>query len=418
MRRVLVVLLSLIACLVFHSPAATAAGSRAALELGESRPVETTLGNPSIPAARDVWVEMIRGAKQTLDLEHFYLSHKRGESLQPVLDAIGRAAARGVKVRLLLDAAMYATYPMPADSLAKLPNVTLRIVDYRRLAGGVQHAKFMIVDGRDAWAGSQNLDWRAMTQIHELGLRATDPVLAAAASAVFESDWGGADTTRAFAPAAFAAPAWPRRVVQAKGDTADVWFGASPRATTPAGIPWDRDLIVQRIATAQRAVSVQVMQYGVRNRGGAGDSTLHRALLDAAARGVKVRLLAADWTLGGANEGALRDLAAHANVEVRISRVPDWSGGYIPFGRVEHCKYMVVDDEWLWVGTSNWEPSYFLNTRNVGFTVRNAKLAAQGRVIFETSWAAPTTAVWLPDTKLPPRVHGMEAPAGMKMYGE
>lgn len=114
--------------------AASIAGAQA-LRLGESRPLETSLGDPAIPAARDVWVEMIRGAKRTLDLEHFYLSHRPGEALQPVLDEIGRAAARGVRVRLLLDASMYRTYPMPADSLARLANVQFRRVDYRRLAG-------------------------------------------------------------------------------------------------------------------------------------------------------------------------------------------------------------------------------------------------------------------------------------------
>lgn len=414
MRRIAFLLPLLAAAALAAAPAACAPPP---LRLGESRPLETALGDPSVPMARDVWVEMIRGAKRTLDLEHFYLSHRPGESLQPVLDEIGRAAARGVQVRLLLDAGFYRTYPMPADSLDALPNVTLRRVDYRRLAGGVQHAKFMIADGGDAWLGSQNLDWRAMTQIHELGLRATDPVLAAAVQAVFESDWGGADTTVAFAPAAFAAPAWPRRVVQAKGDTADVWLGASPRATTPAAIPWDRELILQGLAAAKRAVTVQVMQYGVSGRGG-GDSTIHRALIAAGARGVKVRLIAADWSLGGRNEDALRDLAGHANIEVKISRVPEWSGGYIPFARVEHCKYMTVDDEWLWVGTSNWEPSYFLNTRGLAFLVRNASLAKQARGIFETSWNAPTAAAWKADSKLPERVHGMDAPAGVKVYGE
>ena len=414
MRRIALLLPLLAAATLAAAPGACAPPP---LMLGESRPAEAQLGDPKIPAARDVWVEMIRGAKRTLDLEHFYLSHRRGESLQPVLDEVGRAAARGVKVRLLLDAGFYRTYPMPADSLDALPNVELRRVDYRRLAGGVQHAKFMIVDGRDAWLGSQNMDWRAMTQIHELGMRATDETLAAAVSAVFESDWGGADTTVAFRPAEYAAPAWPRRVVQAKGDTAEVWFGASPRATTPAGIPWDRELILQGLASAKREVTVQVMNYGVGGRGGS-DSTIHRALIAAGARGVKVRLIAADWSLGGRNEEALRDLAAHRNVEVKISRVPDWSGGYIPFARVEHCKYMTVDGEWLWVGTSNWEPGYFLNTRGLAFLVRNAQLAKQARGIFETSWNAPTAAVWKPDTKLPERVHGMEAPAGVKVYGE
>ena len=398
------------------SSLAHAAVAPPAIELGESRPLETALGNPAIAAAPGVWLEFIRGAGHTLDLEEFYFSHRPGESLQPIVDEIGRAAARGVRVRLLLDAGMSRTYPQPADSLEKLPNVQVRRVDYRRLAGGIQHSKFMIADAREGWLGSQNLDWRAMTHIHELGARIRDARIAGAMEAVFEADWAGADTSRAFVAGPAVSVAWPVRVSQAAGHDVDAWLGACPRATTPAGIPWDRDLVVQRIEGAKRTLVAQVLQYGVRMRGGA-DSTLHRALVAAAARGVEVRLIVSDWALGGGNEAALRDLAAHG-VHVRISRVPQWSGGYIPFARVEHCKYMVVDGEWLWVGTSNWEPSYFLDTRNLGLTVHDPELAGEAARSFTASWNAPTAADYGPDTHLPPREHGEKAPAGATVYGE
>ena len=117
------------------------------------------------------------------------------------------------------------------------------------------------------------------------------------------------------------------------------------------------------------------------------------------------------------SEAALRDLAAHAHVRVRCSRVPEWSGGYIPFGRVEHCKYMVADDMG-WVGTSNWEPSYFLTTRNVGLTMRDHAFAESLRRIFRNDWNATSAVDFRVDTRIPPRVHGMTAPAGMKVYGE
>lgn len=418
MRRI-ALFVSYLTLVTLHTFMAGPAAAAGPLQLGESRPLETKLGDPAVWTASEIWLDMIKKSRSTLDLEHFYLSHRPGESLQPVLDEIGKAAKRGVKVRLLLDASMYKTYPMPADSLGKLPNVQFRKVDYRRLAGsGVQHAKFMIADGQQVWVGSQNLDWRSLTQIHELGLRAQDKLLAAAATAVFDADWRGADTTVAFDKGVHYSEIRPRRIVQGVLDSADVWLGASPPSTTPAGIAWDLDLILARINGAKRELTVQVMQYGIRNRGGADDSTLHNALLNAAARGVKVRVLVSDWMLGGGNEPAIRDLAAHSNVEVRITRVPDWSGGYIPFARVEHCKFMTADEEWLWIGTSNWEPSYFNSSRNLGFVVHHEGLAQQAKRIFEKSWTATTTAAWLPDTKLPPRVHGMEAPAGMKMYGE
>jgi len=99
-----------------------------------------------------------------------------------------------------------------------------------------------------------------------------------------------------------------------------------------------------------------------------------------------------------------------------VLSVPDFSGGYLPFGRVDHCKYMVADDDWLWVGTSNWEPSYFLNTRNLGLTVHDPVLAKQAREIFTSSWNAPGAKPYGPDTQLPARVHGEQAPAGAKVY--
>lgn len=400
-----------------HKPASPVSLSPPAISLGESRPLETPLGNKGIADVSAVWIGMIRSARRSLDLEHFYFSHRRGEALQPVLDEIGRAAIRGVHVRLLLDANMSRTYPQPADSFATIPNVELRRVDYKKLAGGVQHAKFMIVDGREGWLGSQNLDWRSLRQIHELGARVRDERVAGAMEAVFEADWQGADTTRAFAAGTFAGTTWPVRLQESGRDSATVWLGASPQKTTPAGIPWDRDLLVQRLHEAKHEIVAQTLQFGVASYG-IVDSSLYNALVAAARRGVKVKFIVSDWTLGGKNEATLRSLAAVPNIEVKISRLPEWSGGYIPFARVEHCKYMVADSTWLWVGTSNWEPSYFANTRNLGLTILSRRLAGQARAVFTASWTAPSALAFGPDTKIAPREHGEKAPAGAKVYGE
>jgi phosphatidylserine/phosphatidylglycerophosphate/cardiolipin synthase-like enzyme len=396
------------------APAAPAAPPP--IQLGESRPLETALGDTTLPTAQAVWIEMIRGAKAQLDLEHFYLSRKVGEALDPVLDEIGRAAARGVRVRLLLDRGMYRTYPQPADSLAKLANVSLRLVDYRRLAGGVQHAKFMIVDDRDAWLGSQNLDWRALSQIHELGARVRLEPAARAIADVFETDWQASDTTKAPTPVDRKLARWPLAFTQ-DGVAGRLWVSASPAKLVPPSIPWDRDVVVERVNAAKRELVAQVLSYGVGGRG-RPDSTLHRALLAAAGRGVKVKLIVSDWVVGGGGEADLRALAATPNIEVRISQVPEWSRGYIPFARVEHCKYMVVDGEWLWLGTSNWDPSYFLSSRNLAITVQHVPLANRVRAIFETSWTAPSATPLAEGKPLAKRVHGEEPPPGATFYGE
>jgi phosphatidylserine/phosphatidylglycerophosphate/cardiolipin synthase-like enzyme len=404
------------ALLVSSSGAMGASRSAPPLLLVESRPLETSLGDPALPPTASEWLDMIHAAHATLDLEEYYLSERPGEALSPVLQAIGAAAGRGVRVRLLLDARMHRTYPQPADSLARIPNVSVRVVDYQRLAGGIQHAKFMIADGADAFVGSQNLDWRSLSHIHELGLRVRLAPVAAALEDVFETDWNATDTTRTSAPVDRARVTWPVRFEQG-GEVGEVWLGASPRATTPASIPWDRDVLLRRIAEAKREIVVQTLDYGVAGFG-ARDSSLHQALIGAARRGVKVRLLISDWELGSPGEADLQSLTSVPNVEVRISRVPDWSGGYIPFARVEHCKYAVTDSTWLWLGTSNWEPSYFLTTRNVGLTVRHGELARAARRVFEQDWKSPTAVTFGPQAHLTPRSHGQKPPEGAKVYGE
>lgn len=405
--------LPVLALLIVFTVAAAPAPSP--VRLASTRPIGTALGDTTVPSAAATWVTMIREARERVDLSHFYLSRKSGEALDPVLDELGRAAARGVRVRLLLDAGMHRTYPQPADSLARVPGIAVRLVDYRRLTGGVQHAKYMVVDGRDAWIGSQNLDWRALSHIHELGARLALPEVARAFGDVFERDWVAADTTAA-APAEVRPVRWPVRFEQ-DGERGEAWVGASPVRTNPRSVLWDRDLLLERIHRAEREVCAMMLSYATSGYG-LTDSTLHRTLIAAAERGVRVRLIVSDWAIGGRGERDLRALAAVPGIEVRISSVPEWSGGYIPFARVEHCKTMVVDGTWTWIGTSNWDPSYFMNSRNLGVTLRHVPTAQRVRAIFERSWTAPSAIALGEGVTIPKRVHGETPPPGVPFYGE
>ena len=413
-RRTAALLLSLASALLVL--AAAPRPEAPPIQLGESRPLETALGDPSLPTAADTWVDMLRSARKSVDMEEFYLSRKPGESLDPVLLEMGRAAARGVKIRLLLDAGMHRTYPQPADSLGTLANVSVRTIDYHRIAGGVQHSKFFIVDDREAWLGSQNLDWRALTHIHELGARVRLEPVARTFADVFETDWTAADSTSQAKPVDRKPGTWPIAFVQ-DGEKGELWPSASPKPQSPPSLPWDRDVLVARLNAARHEIVAQALSYGVGGRGNA-DSTLHQALIAAAGRGVKVKLIFSDWEIGGRGEADLRALAATPGIEVKVSQVPEWSHGYIPFARVEHCKYMVADSTWLWLGTSNWEPSYFLATRNLAITVHHSKLARTARGIFEASWNAPTAAALTPGATLAKRVHSETPPPGATLYGE
>lgn len=394
------------------------------VQLVESRPVESALGDPSLPAALDTWLDLIRGARTSLDIEQFYLSTWPGEPMEDVVRALGAAARRGVRVRIVLDARMHATYPRTADSLARLPGFEVRLVDFRRIAGGVQHAKFFLVDGEATFLGSQNFDWRALKHIHELGVVVRDRRVTADFARVFELDWAMAtplgqapDTTRvAFAPQGpHPTGTLPYRIVQAPGDTLLLWPSWSPRGFVPDTTLWDRDRLVQLLDGARHEIVVQFLSYGLGERR-LHDETLDQALRRAAARGARVRIIASDWQ-GGAGLAALQQLARVPGIEVKLSTVPEWSGGYVPFARVEHCKYVVADTLTTWVGTSNWSPDYFHASRNIAVTMRDRPLARRARAIFETSWRDRGAAPLAPDSTYAPKPHGEEPPPGRVKYG-
>jgi len=256
------------------------------IELVETRPVESTLGNPDLRQAHDVWLEMIRGAKKSLDFEEFYCSTWPNEPLEDVLAAIGDAAKRGVRVRLILDANMHKTYPLPGDSLGKLANIQVRILDMKPHGGGVQHAKFFIVDDEQIYLGSQNMDWRSLKHIHELGVRIRNADVVSVFRPVFDLDWATAGGEPA--PTVVATHALPIPLPTWEGETVRVMPSYSPHGFIPDSTLWDEPAIVRLLDSAKHDVMVQVLTYGIGDRNGR-DSTLDQALRRAAGRGVRVR---------------------------------------------------------------------------------------------------------------------------------
>lgn len=416
---------TLLAVLLASRPAVAATAPP--VQLVETVPVETKLGNPALPATAAVWVEMIGGARKSLDLEEMYFGTWPGEPMGPVIDALGAAAKRGVRVRLILASSMYKTYPQPADSMATVPNVEVRLLDMKQVSGGgIQHSKYFVVDREQVFEGSQNFDWRSLEHIHEMGVRVSHPQVADLFERVFESDWQVATPLGAVAgssapatePASAAAlPSLPIRIVQAPGDTVAVWPSFNPKGHLPDPSLWDQDAVVRLIDSARREIAIQVYTYGSGRRS-ERDTTLDLALRRAAARGVRVRIVVSDWQPDNDRITDLQRLSEVPNVETRMTTVPDWSGGYIPYARVDHSKYMVVDSLWTWVATSNWEPDYFHTSRNTALTLRNRPIALQAHRSFDASWGSSTTRVVRAGETYAKKVHGETPPPGKTAYGK
>lgn len=356
------------------------------LELVESAPVETTLDHADLANADAVWLEMIAGATTSIDLAHFYASNRPGSRLEPVIAALEAAGARGVAVRFLAEEKFYETYPETLERLGKMRGVQVRRWDVAATFGGVLHAKYFVVDGRELFVGSQNFDWRSLEHIVELGLRIEAPQTARAFAGVFECDWrlaGGASVADALATLKALPPP-----VDEVGD-ARVEARFSPLAGVPGEAWWDLPELVERIDGAQRTLRLQLLTYKMIGRDKQYFAELENALRRAAARGVKVQLLAADWGKRKGTVEGLQSLEPLDNFEVRFVTIPAHSSGHIPFGRVLHAKTLVADGGRLWLGTSNWERDYFEQSRNASVFVDGGALPARVAQLFDELWSSP-----------------------------
>lgn len=148
-----------------------------------------------------------------------------------------------------------------------------------------------------------------------------------------------------------------------------------------------------RIALARRATCSLDLQYYVLSSDETGRGLL-RELRDAAARGVRVRLLVDDLHAAG-DDGLLVGLAAHPNVQVRLfNPLPVRSGplgmrlmlSLHQFARINqrmHNKLFIADNTFAVSGGRNVADEYFMNNPEANFV--DLDVLASGPVVRELS---------------------------------
>jgi phosphatidylserine/phosphatidylglycerophosphate/cardiolipin synthase-like enzyme len=356
------------------------------IEVVQSVPKETNLQVAGLPLTQDVWLKMINGAKETIDLEEFYVTSQPGEALAPILDAIRAAAGRGVHVRLIVDSGFYKTYPTDPNSLAQVDNIEVKTIDFSSL-GGIQHSKFFVVDGDEFYAGSANFDWLALEHIHEIGLHINDASMAQGLESVFNMDWNNTNETRAVS-SSIAQAAQPITFARLAADIfpAGYQMMASPPKQTPAGIEDSLTEILKALANAETSFKLQVYEYDTTVFGTSQHwYVLDKAIRAAAARGVQVQLLV-DKAALKAGKADLQALATLPNIQLQVITVPAWSGPVIPYSRLIHSKYFIVDGTSAWVGSENWSSTYFTGSRNVGIMLVDPTVISQLNLVFNQVW--------------------------------
>jgi cardiolipin synthase len=295
-------------------------------------------------------LELIAASERTIDLTMFILGHDA--TGHAVVAALAERAAKGVSVRVILDAVgSAASRGYAAAALAKVGAEVRSFMPFwhspvRGRTNLRSHRKLAVFDRVHVFGGGMNLaneymgPTRSETRWRDVAAVTSGPV-AADAEAMFESDWVycGGSPRRALAAA-------PVHVCEPRGDAIVQVVPSGPELLTDTVY----DLFLTGIFEARQRVAIVTPYY-------VPDDALQHALVLSARRGVRTEVVVPAVSNHGiadvARRSLLRELIA-AGVRVL----------YYPRGMV-HAKAMVIDGAFAYVGSPNFDMrSLFLNYEN------------------------------------------------------
>lgn len=292
------------------------------------------------------------------------------DTTRPFFDALARACARGIPVRVLSDHVAGFLAPFRRETREALRDMGAEwhpMLPLRPLRGQWQrpdlrnHRKLLVVDGLVGYTGSQNLiddsyhkSVSARRGLHwkELMVRLEGPTVAEL-DAVFVTDWFS--ETKEMLPLV----GHPEAATEARGtDAAGVTV--IDAQVVPSGPSFENDnnlkLFVHLLQNAERRISI-TSPYFVPE-----EATL-LAIITAAARGVDVELFVSaigDQFLVFHAQRSYYEALLRAGVRIHLYREPT----------VLHSKHFSIDDDVAVIGTSNMDIRSFSLNMEVSLLVR------------------------------------------------
>ncbi|MBY4898963.1 cardiolipin synthase ClsB [Cupriavidus sp. AU9028] len=341
-------------------------------------------------------IDAIDGAQLSVSIEtYIYEDDTVGRA---VADAMMRAAARGVSVRLLLDG--FGADGCPAELKERLLNGGVKVRIYRPLRrfrpGRSQlrrlHRKLAVIDREIAFVGGINIiddhnhgpfDEAQLGPRYDFAVRVTGPVAGQVALTAERLWWRVALRAEPRGLAALAAEfPQPRQAAAVPPDPpGEAPAGLANRGGSNGGSTRGvraalllRDNLrnrrtierayLQALGAARRDVIIANAYFLPGHK-------MRRALLACRRRGVRVRLL-----LQGMVEYKLQHYATHALYATLLEagvEIHEYNESFL------HAKVAVVDDSWATVGSSNMDPFSLLLAREANVAVYDAGFAARLR---------------------------------------
>lgn len=327
------------------------------ISLVESIPIglNFTPGSPKFMSTFEAWQLLLNQSTSTLDIGSFYWT-LRGEdsgfnhsSAKPGEEIFNRLLSNGygdgpkIKIRIAQSTPSRVSPDMDTQVLASYGAAEVVTVDFPKYFGaGVLHTKLWIVDGKHFYLGSANMDWRALTQVKEMGVLGQNcPQLTSDLAKIFKSYWYLGSNPKASIPSS-----WPWEyntdynqdqpmLLNIKKDNFSSYImqafaSSAPPPLTATGRTHDLDAILHTINSALQFVHIAVMDYFPLTLFGprlqywpAIDNALRTAAVE---RGVSVKLLISMWEHSDPSENnylaSLQDLSMtsrHIDIEI-VSR--------------------------------------------------------------------------------------------------
>ncbi|XP_035450354.2 5'-3' exonuclease PLD3 isoform X1 [Spodoptera frugiperda] len=375
---------------------------------------------------KNVWLDLIDEAQTKIEIASFYWSLRYNEEYpynssiegEQVFQALYAAGSkRNIDLKIAQNWPSKQFPNVDTEYLVKKKAAQVRSLNFSKLLGsGILHTKFWIIDRKHFYIGSANMDWRALTQVKELGIVAFNcSCLADDLGKVFDVYWSLGT------PDAVVPDSWPSELntdinmdhpinISDAQHSYGAYITSSPPPLSPVGRTNDDHAIVSIIESAEEFVYISVMDYEPMcvfthklTFWPVIDDAIRKAALE---NKVKVKLLISWWKHSAPAEDyflrSLTDLSqSYPRVDIQVKRfvVPSTpEQDKIPYARVNHNKYMVTDRT-AYIGTSNWSGDYFTTTAGVAFVFQDQAdglsqnmtkdIRKDLQEVFERDWNSP-----------------------------
>ncbi len=275
-------------------------------------------------------LDELAAAETSIDLEVYLLTDPG------IIEALESAVQRGIEVRVILEEHPYGGAGEQSSVFERLQRAGVD-VRWNNPTFRFTHIKTFVVDRQTAVVMNLNLTRSAFSRNREFGVVTTRPTEVAQAAAIFDADWR--------------------------------------RAAEPAGGP----LIVSPTTSRQQLLglideattSIDIYAEVVR------DQQVVDALIDAAHRGVRVRLIMSADPDGGDDGADDRAELARGGIEVRLAR----GGLYI------HAKMMLIDGARAFVGSQNFTATSLDLNRELGIILTDRPSLTRLASIFDRDFS-------------------------------